>query len=324
MRVPIFKLAVVLIALIAVAGLGRAGDLKEQGFGKRRGGLAMRARGDIQPIGKSPVLYAVDVEIRATDGKAVSLSEPFSSKLVWRTGDDKPLPEGIIEFPSRSPLERAGVKVEPGKPLQWTVSFLRMSETAPKKLQVLARLEGGRPVRYGTPRLASPLLTLDLSRLPVPKTLEEKHVVAGWTSATRFVYHLYEGLRGWRMLEVQPNGAATVFRSKVHGDLPARAGIPDLPSGEFSARLTTAEKEALAESFLKQRVWTLDDLPKRMLIPDESSARFSLVADDAALLARYPIAEAEKANKDYSALEKAIDALMHRIVKRAQKGKERG
>ena len=303
------------LVFLAIGSLGWAGELQKEGFGKQMGGLVMRVRKAISPAGGSPLLQPIEVELRAPGKDAIPVSGSFATKLTLHTHDGKALPEGLVEFPTRSPLRGDGLNVKPGEPLKWRVNLLRTSDKAPTKLKVYGQIQRWGNVRRSPP-LVSPLFELDLSKLPVAKTLEKKHVAAGWTSATTVHYALYQGLRGWRTLKVYPNGLARVFRSKS-----GKHDENDLPSGLHEALLTTAEQAALAKSFEKQQVWKLGELPKRMLMPDEPSATFTMVADDAALFARYPIAEARKANKGYAALEKELDALMHRIVKRAKKGK---
>lgn len=308
-----------LAGLLLLAGsLAWAGDLQKQGFGKSSGGVAMRARKVKRPTGASPLLQPIQVEIRAVDGKAVVIADPFSPKLLWKTELGKALPEGLLALAPRSPLDRSGLTVKPGKPLTWTVSLLRTLSKAPETLRVRASLSHVGTIRHGAPPLASDTLQLEL---PLPKSLEKKHVAAGWTRGTTLVYRQFEGLYGWRMLDVQPDGEATVFRSNINGDLPARKSSTNLPSGTFTARLTSTETKALGALLLTQQVWTLDDLPKRMLRPDESSATFTLIAGEAAMFARYPKAEARKANRGYATLESGLDGLMQRLVKRALKGK---
>ena len=99
----------------------------------------LRAEAPPQPIGGSPLLRMLDVELR-NDRDAATPLEDLGIRPRLLTPEGKPLPAGVVELPLVTPLERRPGEIEAGTSVRWYPRLMRIGKDVPKRFTCKASL----------------------------------------------------------------------------------------------------------------------------------------------------------------------------------------
>ncbi len=277
------------------------------GWGKAQHGLRVALSAPPQPIGGSPLLRMLDARLRNEAKSAVAI-ERLGRYPALRAEPDGPLPEGLAVLPTIHGIHGLAAPLGAKTEIRWHPRILRTSAKAPTsvrlRLSVAAYGARNQPVT-----LRSEVAEVDLSRFPAARTLTDADLAAGWTGGSVLVHRDFGGLWGITHTEIWPDGSVRVHRS-AGGALDERRP----PAGLHVGRLSTDDHEALAKVLRAAKPWRLTAIPKRMLIPDESTFELFVISGDAALIARVPLADAFELD-GFPELRAYLDALALRISK---------
>ncbi len=300
------------LLILALVGAGLAAD--DEIWGPTAAGLRLRADAPPQPIGGSPLLANLDFELRNDLDEAVP-HDRVGIRPQLRTAKGEPLPAGIMELPTITPLAVRSYKLEAGKSVRWIPRLMRTREDAPKRLTLTAVTHVS-DLKHQSHFLKSLPFKVDLSERPAPRPLTKEDLDAGWTGGSVLVYRVDKGNYGSRTLEVWPDGTARCFRTR-HG-----AEDPEFPPGLHKARLSAAQQAEIAAMLRRHEVWTLTDTPPPTSPRLHAThVKFIAISGEGAVIARLRLAEDE----DYvatDALRKSLRAVMVSVAKQAKAAKQ--